>query len=444
MTAKSNDERVVSQTKDVGFQIGGRKTFAIAPTENKWTFCLSSTSLSFETRPPARELALQVGVATLGRFVFNTSRRFVYPFAPALSRGLGVPLTAITSLIAINQATGLLSPFFGPVSDRWGYRVMMLAGLGMLAVGMFASGVLPLYGIIMIALFLAGLGKSIFDPALLAYLGERVPFHRRGLVIGITEFAWAAGSLVGITLAGLLIDRLGWQAPFLTLGGLSLLCLAGLAFLLPPTSGRRDQATEKTNFKKTWQQLRQSPMALAALGFGFLISIANDNLFVVLGLWLESFGLSLAAVGLAASVIGVAELVGETGTAIVADRIGLPRAVLVGMSLATVGYLLLPLVGVTLPLALASLFILFLFFEFSVVTSLSLFTEVLPEARATMMSALFAALSLGRMVGAFSGGLVWAMGGLLGVGIVSAVASALALACLGIGLRAWRRGRTGV
>ncbi len=440
MTVKSNDERVIGQTKDVSFQIGVRQTFDSSPTENQWNSRLSSTPLSFETRPTTRELALQVGVATLGRFVFNTSRRFVYPFAPALSRGVGAPLTAITSLIAINQATGLLSPFFGPLSDRWGYRVMMLAGLGMLAVGMLASGVLPLYSIMMIALFLASLGKSIFEPALLAYLAERVPFHRRGLVIGITEFAWAAGSLVGIPLAGVLIDRLGWQAPFLTLGGLSLLCLAGLAFLLPPASGRRHPASEKTSFKKAWQQLRQSPMALAALGFGFLSSLANDSLFVVLGLWLESFGLSLTEVGLAAAVIGVAELAGETGTAFVADRIGLPRAVLVGLSLATLGYLLLPLVGVTLPLALAALFILFLFYEFSVVASLSLFTEVLPEARATMMSALFAALSLGRMVGAFSGGLVWAMGGLAGVGIVSAVASALALACLGFGLRAWRRG----
>lgn len=402
---------------------------------------MSGTPLGLEARSISRELAFQVGVATLSRFVFNISRRFVYPFAPALSRGLGVPLTAITSLIAINQATGLLSPFFGPVSDRWGYRMMMLAGLGMLAVGMFASGVLPLYGIIMITLFLAGLGKSIFDPALLAYLGEQVPFHRRGLVIGITEFAWAAGSLVGIPVAGVLIDRLGWQAPFLMLGGLSLLCLAGLAFLLPAANGRRDQVTEKTSFKKAWQQLRQSPLALTALGFGFLISIANDNLFVVLGLWLESFGLSLTEVGLAASVIGVAELVGETGTAFVADRIGLRRAVLVGLSLATVGYLLLPLVSVTLPLALAALFILFLFFEFSMVTSLSLFTEVLPEARATMMSALMAALCLGRMVGALLGGPVWALGGLLGVGIVSAVASVLALACLGWGLRAWTSGK---
>jgi hypothetical protein len=63
-------------------------------------------------RPPLpRELVWQIGVATLGRLFLNTSRRFVYPFAPALSRELGVPVTAITSLIALNLATGLLSPF---------------------------------------------------------------------------------------------------------------------------------------------------------------------------------------------------------------------------------------------------------------------------------------------------------------------------------------------
>jgi hypothetical protein len=64
----------------------------------------------------ARKLAFQLGVATLARLVVNTSRRFAYPFASALSRGLGVPLAAITSLIAVNQATGVLSPSLA----RWG------------------------------------------------------------------------------------------------------------------------------------------------------------------------------------------------------------------------------------------------------------------------------------------------------------------------------------
>jgi MFS family permease len=107
--------------------------------------------------PPPR-LVLDLGAAALARLFLNTARRFAYPFAPALSRGLGVPLTEITPLIAGNQATGMLSPLFGPLSDRWGYRTMMLVGLGLLAGGMLAAGLLPIYGVVLLALFLAGLG----------------------------------------------------------------------------------------------------------------------------------------------------------------------------------------------------------------------------------------------------------------------------------------------
>ncbi len=163
---------------------------------------------------------------TFCRLLLNTTRRFAYPFAPALSRGLGVPLTAVTSLIAANQITGILALLFGPLGDRWGYRIMLLAGLGLLAVGMLAGSFLPYYGMILVALFLAGLGKSIFDPAIQAYVGERVPYERRGMIIGIMEMAWAGSSLVGIPLVGLLIDRLGWRAPFFVLGGLGLLGFA--------------------------------------------------------------------------------------------------------------------------------------------------------------------------------------------------------------------------
>ena len=52
--------------------------------------------------------------ATLSRLVLNTGRRFAYPFAPALSRGLGVDLTAITSIIAVSQSSGFGRCVFRP------------------------------------------------------------------------------------------------------------------------------------------------------------------------------------------------------------------------------------------------------------------------------------------------------------------------------------------
>jgi MFS family permease len=97
---------------------------------------------------------------------------------------------------------------------------------------MFAGGFFPFYGVILIALFLAGLGKSIFDPALQAYVGARVPFHRRGLVIGFLEFSWAGSTLLGIPAIALLIDRLGWRSPFFVMGGLGLLGILILRILI--------------------------------------------------------------------------------------------------------------------------------------------------------------------------------------------------------------------
>ena len=383
-------------------------------------------------------LTLGIVVTTLCRLVLNTARRFAYPFAPALSRGLGVPLTAITSLIAVNQATAVLGLFFGPVADRVGYRLMMLSGMTLLVAGMFAGGLFPFYGVILVALFLAGLGKSIFDPALQAYVSERVPFHRRGLAIGFLEFAWAGSTLLGIPVIAVLIDRLGWRAPFFVMGGLGILGILALRILIEKAGQKKAHRQSLPLFRGAWQQLLRERAALGALSFAFWISVANDNLFVVYGAWLEKqFGLSIVALGLGTGVIGIAELAGESMTAALADRLGLKRSVITGLTACLICYGILPLLGQTLGMAFAGLFIIFLTFEFTIVTSLSLFTELLPTSRATMMASYLALAGVGRVVGALIGGPIWLAGGIYATALVSAAVSSLALISLVWGLWGW-------
>ena len=384
-------------------------------------------------------LAWQVGVASLSRLCLNTARRFAYPFAPALSRGLDVPLAAVTSLIAVNQITSVLSLFFGPLGDRWGYRIMLLSGLVSLALGMLAAGFLPAYTTVLAALFLAGLGKSLFDPAIQAYVGRMVPYERRAMVIGIMEIAWAASSLVGIPLVGLLISRFGWRAPFFVLGVAGVLAVFVLALLIPSNEDRSRGATSPLKMHRAWRRMVGNKSALGLLGFAFFVSMANDNFFVVYGAWLEgSFGLNIVAVGVATTVIGVAELVGEGLTAALSDRIGLHRAVLIGLSLSILSYIALPWSSCALPWALTALFFVFLTLEFSIVTTLSLCTEILPEARATMMAGYLSAAGIGRVVGALMGGPLWMAGGLFATALVSTLTSCFALICFRQGLRGWR------
>ena len=385
-------------------------------------------------------LTLSIVVTTLCRLMLNTARRFVYPFAPALSRGLGVPLTAITSLIAVNQATAVLGLFFGPMADRLGYRLMMLSGMALLVAGMFAGGLFPFYGVVLIALFLAGLGKSMFDPALQAYVSERVPFHRRGLVIGFLEFSWAGSTLLGIPLIAVLIDRSGWRAPFFVMGGLGIFGFLILGILIEKTGRKKSRGRPRSLFRGAWQHLLGERAALGAIFFAFWISAANDNLFVVYGAWLEKqFGLSIVALGLGTAVIGIAELAGESMTAALADRLGLKRSLIGGMAACLICYGILPFLGQTLGMALTGLFFLFLTFEFTIVTSLSLFTELLPASRATMMASYLASAGVGRVVGALIGGPIWLAGGIYATALVSAALSGLAMASVIWGLWGWNQ-----
>ena len=138
----------------------------------------------------------QILIITLFRLLLNTGRRFIYPFAPALSRGLDVPLGAITTIIAAGQFTSLLGIFAGPLADRYGCRLMMRAGLAMLAVGMLICGLVPLYWPVFVGLVVSSFGKTLFDPAIQAYIGNNVRYERRGRILPDGQCILVGPSLV--------------------------------------------------------------------------------------------------------------------------------------------------------------------------------------------------------------------------------------------------------
>ena len=394
---------------------------------------------SLRAHPYWNRLTWRLVVAGLIRLAFNTTVRFAYPMAPALGRGLGVPLASITSLVAAQQFTGLFGLISGPLSDRAGRRRMMLAGCAMLAGGMLLGGALATYWTVLLALFLAGLGKVFFDPAFQSFMGEWVPYDRRGRVFGLSEFAWAGSLLLGVPLIAFLMSRLGWRSPFFLLGGAGLLALAAVLLWFPRDQRQIHASAFIADLWQAWRRIGREPAALYVLTYGLLFSGALHSLFVVYGVWLEeAYGLSVAALGATALVLGLGDLSGEVLTASLADRLGLKRAVIVGSVALILSYLLLPVLGRSLVGALAGLFLVFLSFEFTIVTLASFVIGVVPGARATMLSSLLATSSIGRMIGVAAGGLIWTAGGLVANALFAAACTTLAVACFAWGLRSWR------
>ncbi len=396
----------------------------------------SANSSSDESRA---QLIIKISVVVICRLLLSTARRFAYPFAPVLSRGLGVPLTAITSLIAVNWATSLLGIVFGPLADRFGYRRMMIFGMAVLAIGMLAGGFIPVYGVMIGVLFLAGLGKIIFDPAVQAYVSERVPFKRRATAIGLLEISWAGSTLLGIPAIAILIEKYGWRSPFFVMGVMALACVLWIVYCFSAESKLSPKAVPEASVSKMLLLVLKDRQSQGTMTYVFFFSAAIDNLFVIYGAWLEeAFDVGIVALGVGTGVIGIAELLGEVTVATISDRFGLKRVVSVGVTLCIVTYALLPIIGQSFYLALVGLFIHFLFFEFTIISSLALCTELQPGLRATLLSSFFAAAGLGRIFGALIGGPIWLAGGIAATGSVSAMLTILALISLRWGLRNWQ------
>ncbi len=387
-----------------------------------------------------KQFAGFITITTFTKLLFNITRRLIYPFAPEFARGLNVELSAITSIIAINQATSLLGPIGASFADKYGYRILMLFSLGLLTIGTFAVGLIPIYSVLVICLFLAGLAKSIFDPSLQAFIGNFVPFEKRGQIIGITELSWAGSTLVGIPLAGIIIERFSWQMPFLIIGGLSLICFFVILKVMPkekkntrPSKGKPG-AEKRTQLITNWKTIIKNKKVIGILSFVFFMSLANDNLFVIYGAWLEqSYNLSLTAIGFGTVFIGLSEILGEGCTVFFSDRIGLKKSIIIGGFLCTCAYFLLPLLNIGLAYVLAGLFLVFFTFEFTIVTAMSLSTELVPELRASTMSAFFAIAGIGRVAGAFSGGIIWSQFGLLPICLISGFCTFAAIISILVG-----------
>jgi len=354
-----------------------------------------------------------------GRFGSNVAFRFVYPFLPAIARGLGVSLEAAGAALSIRELSGLTAPAVGRLIDRGRRRAAMVVGLAAAGASLLVTAASP--GIVAFAVGMVafGVAKTAYDAAMSTWIGDHVPFARRGQVIGVSEMSWAAALLIGIPLVGALIDALGWRAPFVALGGLNLAIAVVLPRLVRPDPPAPPGARAR---------LRLLPGALALYATMGTLSFGMQLVIVAHGAWLEdAFGLSVAAIGVASIALGLGELAASGATVVLTDRWGKRRSMALGCA-AMIGPLaLLGTAGSSTVLAVALLTAVVLAFEFAFVSALPLVTELDPEARGAAVGVAFALVTVARAVGTLAGTWLYAGRGMGWVGSVAAATIAVTL-----------------
>lgn len=376
-------------------------------------------------------LRLQVLVISLIRIVYNTMHRMVYPYLGEFGRGMGVGLPELTRALALRSVAGGLSPFLAFLADSRGRRIGMLTGLTLIAVAAGALAIHPVYIVFVLGMVLAAVGYQIFVPSMQAYLGDEVPYRQRGLVLAVTEFGWSLSFIIGVPMMGFMIVRFGWTAPFPILAVMSLISLVVLTRLLPVDGTARADFTG--GIRHSLHAILTSPVAWVGLVLSISMTSANEVVNLIFGLWLfDSFELQVTTISAVAIGIGLAEFGGEILVSVLVDRVGKVPSIAAGLILNCLVALGMVGVGNRHYLAVGLLFFFYLSFEFSLVSSLPLMTELLPAARASFMAINIAMFALGRAVGAGLGGWLYTLAqrSLSGVALNAAAAICFNLAAL--------------
>src|SRR3954447_11399509 len=130
----------------------------------------------------------------------------------------------------------------GPLSDRFGRRPVMLAGLGLSVVASFGCIFADSLPQLIVARFLQALGGASGMVISRAIIRDLYPRERIGAMISLVIAVMMIAQLLSPLTGGLLEIGFGWRAIFYVITAMSILAIVAIARALPEPRRAGDRA----------------------------------------------------------------------------------------------------------------------------------------------------------------------------------------------------------
>ncbi len=135
-----------------------------------------------------------------------------------------IPLFIEKFRVSAADATWLISAFgfayaigflmSGPLSDRFGRKVILTYGLLLLSLATCLVALSVTFKMLVMARIIQGLIASTFAPTALAYVHENFPDHLKGLIITLITTGFMLAGIVGQLYAQTIVHYFQWNAIF--------------------------------------------------------------------------------------------------------------------------------------------------------------------------------------------------------------------------------------
>jgi MFS family permease len=279
------------------------------------------------------------------------------PLAPiiaeVLGRGGSATAAALGTTYALAYGLGFL--IFGPLSDRYGRKPILVPGMAVLAIVTAGLAAAPSLPVLALLRTVQGLVAASFSAVALAYIGEALPPRWRSTGIGAMSTAFLSAGILGQVYAQAVADALGHHWVFGLAAPAFMIAALAIAVILiePLRSGEPASLTEKYRALITLAVRRELALVNAA-SFSVLLSFVG--MYAALGGLLQTqFRLDHTGV-LLVRLAGLPAMLLAPVAGWLAGRYGATRVAVAGFLLAAVGLVAEALsAGALLGLVIASM-----------------------------------------------------------------------------------------
>ena len=209
------------------------------------------------------------------RQIFGATLTSIQGSLDVTAKQIGLVATLFTFMY------GLSVPFAGMTADLLNRKWMVVSGVFVFCLGIFASGFVSCLGLMLVTYgVLNGLGQSFYYPSATSIIGEQ---HKetRATALSILQMGLYAGIIGCSVAAGWLADggASGWRIPFKVFGGIGIAWAVVMVFLLKdtksaPAAGEQSAAAGKPSLLEVVKLFFGNPSALLlAAGLGMMIYV---------------------------------------------------------------------------------------------------------------------------------------------------------------------------
>ena len=259
-------------------------------------------------------------------------------FLQPMSEAMGWSRTGISLAALLNfLCMGVGSFFWGALSDRFGTRVVVLAGGILLGGGLVAASQAATLGQFQLLFgVVVGVAAGSFYAPMTATTTRWFVEHR-SLAVALVSAGLGLGSMTVAPLAGWIIATYGWRVAMLTIGDLAWLLLIPAALLVrnppAPAPAAAPAAGARAAREFTVAEALRTPQFAAIAVTHFACCAAHSGPIFHMVTNAIDHGVSAMAATTVLSAAGLASLSGRVICGLLADRLGAKRVLIVGLAI---------------------------------------------------------------------------------------------------------------